>query len=192
MPDEAWQIISLDFIEGLPKSGRYNCILVVVDKFSRYPHFIGLSHPFTALTVAAAFMDHVHKLHGMPESIVSDRDCVFTSAFWQELFRRSGTFLRMSSSYHPQTDGQTERVNQCLEAYLRCFCHACPSKWMQWLPLSEYWYNTSMHSALGKSPFEVLYNRSPRQLGISLADTCSVPDLDSWLAERDLMTRLLK
>jgi transposase InsO family protein len=192
VPDEAFQMISLDFIEGLPRSGRYNCILVVVDKFSRYAHFIPLSHPFTASTVAAAFMDNIHKLHGMPESIISDRDRIFTSAFWKELFRRSGTFLRMSSSYHPQTDGQTERVNQCLEAYLRCFCHACPSKWLQWLPLSEYWYNTSLHSALGKSPFEVLYNRSPRQLGLSVDDTCPIPDLDAWLAERDLMTRLLK
>jgi hypothetical protein len=122
----AWQIVSLDFIEGLPKSGQFNCILVVVDKFSRYAHFIGLQHPFTAQTVAQAYMDNVYKLHSLPESIISDRDKVFTSKFWTELFRRSDTQLRMSSSYHPQTDGQTERVNQCLEAYLRCFSHACP------------------------------------------------------------------
>jgi hypothetical protein len=74
VPAAAWQIISMDFIEGLPHSGRCNCILVVVDKFSRYAHFIGLSHPFTAASVAVAFMDNVHKLHGMPESIISDRD----------------------------------------------------------------------------------------------------------------------
>lgn len=137
-------------------------------------------------------MDNVYKLHSLPESIISDRDKVFTSKFWTELFRRSDTQLRMSSSYHPQTNGQTERVNQCLEAYLRCFSHACPKKWLEWLSLAEYWYNTSLHSALGKSPFEVLYGRAPRQLGITVDDTCPVTDLDAWLAERDLMVRLLQ
>lgn len=157
----------MDFIEGLPRSGRYNCILVVVDKFSRFTHFIPLAHPFSAATVAMAFMDIVYKLHGSPEQIVSDRDKIFNSLFWQNLFAHTGTTLAMSSSYHPETDGQTERVNQFLEAYLRCFVHACPTKWVQWLSLAELWYNTSWHSALGKSPFEVLYGRSPRQLGIT-------------------------
>jgi transposase InsO family protein len=155
-------MVTMDFIEGLPRSGRFNCVLVVVDKLSRYAHFIGLSHPFTATTVATAYMDHVHKLHGMPESIVSDRDPIFTSRFWKELTIVTGTQLRMSSSYHPQTDGTTERVNQCLEAYLRCFSHACPTKWAQWLSLAEFWYNTCPHSALdGKSPFQVVYGHSP-------------------------------
>jgi hypothetical protein len=104
----------------------------------------------------------------------------------------SGTTLKMSSSYHPETDGQTERVNQCLEGYLRCFAHACPSKWIQWLTMAEYWYNTSLHSALGKSPFEVLYGRLPRQLGLSDVNICPVPDLQVWLEERKLMQSLLK
>jgi transposase InsO family protein len=120
----------MDFVEGLPRSGRYNCILVVVDKFSRFAHFIPLSHPFSASTVATAFFDNVYKLHGSPEKIISDRDKLLNSQFWQQLFSLTGTELSMSSSYHPQTDGQTERVNQCLEAYLRCFTHACPTKWM--------------------------------------------------------------
>lgn len=98
----------------------------------------------------------------------------------------------MSSSYHPETDGQTERVNQCLEGYLRCFTHACPTKWMQWLSLAEYWYNTSLHLALGKSSFEVLYGRSPRQIGISPDTTCSVANLDEWLQSRHLMQELLR
>lgn len=151
VPDEAWQVISMDFVEGLPRSGRYNCILVVVDKFSRYAHFIPLAHPFSASDVAMAFMDNVFKLHSLPEKIVSDRDRVFNSLFWRQLFHLTGTSLNMSSSYHPETDGQSERVNQCLEGYLRCFAHACPTKWIQWLSLAEFWYNTSMHSALGKS-----------------------------------------
>jgi hypothetical protein len=72
VPDAAWKITSLDFIEGLPKSGRFNCILVVVDKFSRYAHFVPLAHPFSAADVAVAFMDNIYKLHGSPEIIISD------------------------------------------------------------------------------------------------------------------------
>jgi hypothetical protein len=108
-------MVSMDFVEGLPRSGHYNCILVVVDKFSKFSHFIPLRHPFTALYVAKAFLDNVYKLHGMPASIVSDRDRVFTSNVWKELFGLVGVSLKMSSSYHPQTDGQTACVNQCMD-----------------------------------------------------------------------------
>lgn len=81
VPQQSWQVVTMDFIEGLPTSNRYNCILVVVDKLSKYSHFIALIHPFNAQTVANAFMDHVYKLHGMPETIISDRDKNFTSHF---------------------------------------------------------------------------------------------------------------
>jgi hypothetical protein len=128
VPSHAWQTVSLDFVEGLPKSKGYNCILVVVDKFSKYAHFLPLAHPFTALQVAKLFMDNIFKLHGMPLALISDRGKIFTSQLWQELFRLSDTELQMSTSYHPQTDGQTERVNQCLEAYLQCTVNACPHK----------------------------------------------------------------
>lgn len=127
VPTQAWKVVTMDFIEGLPTSSSYNCILVVVDKFSKYSHFIKLTHPFTALKVAKLFMDNVYKLYGMPQAIVSDRDKIFTSKLWQELFKLSGTELRMSSAYHPQSDGQTERVNQSVEGFLRCFTHSCPS-----------------------------------------------------------------
>lgn len=157
VPDRAWQVVSLDFIDGLPRLKGLNCILVVVDKFSKYGHFVPLAHPFTAKTVAAAYMDVVFKLHGFPKAIISDCDRIFTSHFWQELFRLTGTQLYMSSAYHPQSDGQTERVNQCLETYLRCFVQACPHRWAYWLSLSELWYNCYFHSALQKSSFEVMY-----------------------------------
>jgi hypothetical protein len=192
VPDSAWEIVSLDFVEGLPKSGSFNYILVVVDKFSKVAHFIPLKHPFTALSVARAYMDNIYKLHGMPVSLVSDRDRVFTSNLWKELFGLSGVTLHMSSSYHPQSDGQTERVNQCLETFLRCFVHVVPSKWHSWLPLAEFWYNTSEHSTLGRSPFEVLYGRSPRHFGLDSATTCASADLSSWLAEREVMQALVK
>jgi transposase InsO family protein len=105
VPGEAWHTVSMDFIEGLPKSGSASCILVIVDKFTRYDHFIALSHPYTAGSVAMAFMNEVFMLHGMPAAIISDSDPVFTSKFWQSLFSHVGIQLRLSSSYHLQSDG---------------------------------------------------------------------------------------
>jgi hypothetical protein len=87
VPESAWQVLSLDFVEGLPTSGQANCVLVVVDCFTKYGHFIPLHHPFTASTIAKVFLNNVYKLHGMPSVIVSDRDRVFTSNFWRELFK---------------------------------------------------------------------------------------------------------
>lgn len=96
VPEYAWQVVSLDFIEGLPISHNFNYILVVVDKFSKYAHFVALKHPFTALQVAIAYMEHIFKLHGLPEALISDRDRIFTSNVWQELFKMNKTELRMS------------------------------------------------------------------------------------------------
>ncbi|WVZ77328.1 LOW QUALITY PROTEIN: hypothetical protein U9M48_025207 [Paspalum notatum var. saurae] len=192
VPPQAWHTISMDFIEGLPKSKNHDTILVVVDKLTKYAHFLPLTHPYTAFTVAQVFVNHIYKLHGMPKIIISDRDKVFTSNLWQELFKLTDTTLNMSSSYHPQTDGQTERLNQCLETYLRCMVQACPSKWLSWLSLAEFWYNTTYHSALGYSPFEVLYGHPPSHFGITVQDTCSVTDLQQWLKERNQMLSLIQ
>lgn len=164
----------------------------MVDKFSKYAHFIPLKHPFTALQVATAFMDNVFKLHGMLEAIISNRDKVFISKIWQQLFQWTWTDLRMSTAYHPQTDGQTERVNQCLEAYLRCSVHACPTKWKQFLSLAEFWYNACFHSSLNTTPFEVLYGQHPRHLGIDIVESCAIPDLESWMQQRHVMVKLLQ
>jgi hypothetical protein len=108
----------LDFVEGLPRSGTADCIFVVVNKFTKFAHFIPLSHPYTALIVAQLFISQVYRLHGFPVAVISDWDQVFTSQFWQQFFKLAGAELRMSLSYHPQSDGQTERFNQCLET---CF-----------------------------------------------------------------------
>jgi hypothetical protein len=101
MPDGAWQTISLDFIEGLPRSRSANCILVVVDKFLKYSHFLPLLHPFTAAKVVAVFLDQVHKLHELPKAIISDRNRIFISHFWQELFKLAGVTV-MDSFFHQQ------------------------------------------------------------------------------------------
>jgi hypothetical protein len=137
-------------------------------------------------------MSSIYKLHGMPEAIISDRDRIFTSTLWQELFKLADTQLKMGTSYHPQWDGQTERVNQCLETFLRCFLHACPTKWTSWLSMTEFWYNTSFHSALGRSPFEILYGRPPRQFGVTPEDTITDADLAVWLSKHELMSRIVK
>lgn len=192
VPAGAWQTVSMDFVEGLPMSGSKNCVMVVVDKFSKFSHFIALKHPFTDLVVAKEFMQHVYKLHGMPVAIISDRDRVFTSQLWQSLFHLAGVKLQMSSSYHPQTDGQTERVNQCMETFLRCFVNACPTKWIDWLYLAEFWYNSSKHESLGFSPFEVLYGYTPKPFGLEVFSDLTAPVLDEWLQDKVVMTDLVR
>jgi IS30 family transposase len=105
----------MDFNEALPLSDGYNVIMVVVDRFSKYAHFVPMRHPFTAQKVSKFFMDNIVKLHGMPLTIVSDKDKIFTSQFWKDLFAALDKKLLYSTAYHPHTDGQTERVNQCID-----------------------------------------------------------------------------
>lgn len=100
VPPSAWHTISLDFIEGLPKSKTFDIILVVIDKLTKYAHFICLSHPYTVAIVAQTFLSNIYKLHGLSSVIISDRDKIFTSSFWQELFKLTDTTLNMNSAYH--------------------------------------------------------------------------------------------
>jgi hypothetical protein len=164
IPSRVWTNISMDFVEGLPLSQGFSVIYVVVDRLSKDANFIPLAHPYSAAKIAQLFIANVFKLHGMPNSIVSDRDTTFTSTFWSELFRLQGTTLKLSTNYHPQTDGQTEIVNKALENYLRCFAQDSPKNWSYWLPWVEYCYNTSWHSSTKLTPFEVVYGVPPPRL----------------------------
>jgi hypothetical protein len=121
IPSQCWEEVYMDFIIGLPKSKGKSVIMVIVDRLTKYTHFFALSHPFKASTVATALMETFQKVHGSPNIIVIDKDPIFTGHFWIELFSCLGTQLAHSSSYHPQSDGQTEIVNKCLEGYLCCF-----------------------------------------------------------------------
>lgn len=188
VPTEPWRDLTMNFVEGLPASEGYEVIMVVVDRFTKYAHFVPLRHPFTAATVARAFWDNIIKLHGVPHSIVSDRDKIFTSAMWRALLEAAGTKLSYSTAYHPQTDGQSERVNQCLEMYLRCAVHETPKQWRKWLPTAKFWYNTTHHSSLNTSPFKALYGQEPNlgglpTLSLNLPDNKDA-DLD-WATHND-------
>jgi hypothetical protein len=166
--------------------------MVVVDRLSKYAHLIPLKHPYTAITVAKAFISCVVRLHGIPASIVSDRDKVFISSFWRTLFQSQGTQLCISSAYHPQSDGQTEVVNRILEQYLRCFAGDQPRKWFDWIPWAEFSYNTSLHSATKMMPFEVVYGVPPPSLLTYVPGTSNVQAVDEHLCDRDCLLRELR
>lgn len=154
---QVWEHISMDFVDGLPKSQGVDTVLVVVDRFTKYAHFLGLKHPFIAKTVAELFAKEIVRLHGFPSSIVSDRDRLFLSSFWKEPFRLQGTKLVRSTAFHPQTDGQSEIVNKALETFLRYFINGHPQHWARWVSWAEFCYNTSPHSTIQMTPFQALY-----------------------------------
>jgi hypothetical protein len=121
LPSVVWVTdIAMDFIESFPRVGAKSVVLTVVDRFSKYTNFIPLGHPYTAVSITKVFFDNIVKLHDIPCSIVSDRDPVFTSTFWTEIFRLSGIQLWMSTTFYPQTDGQSKVTNRILRVYLRC------------------------------------------------------------------------
>jgi hypothetical protein len=161
VPTAVWADIGIDFVEALPRVRGKSIILTVVDRFSMYCHFIPLAHPYSAESVAQAFFTDIVRLHGVPQSMVSDRDPVFTSTFWRELMRMMGTKLHMASAFHPQSDGQTEAANCVIAMYLRCFTGDRPRHWLRWLPWAEYTYNTAYQSSLRETPFWVVYGRDP-------------------------------
>ena len=121
IPTENWEEISMDFIEGLPVFEGKDTIFMVVDRLTKYAHFMGIKKIESAKQIGEVFCKNIYKLHGFPKIIVSDRDCKFTSNFWKELCKQVGVTLNMSSTYHHKTYGQIEVVNKCVEAYLRSF-----------------------------------------------------------------------
>lgn len=197
IPAGLWEDLSLDFISGLPSSHGFTTILVVVDRFSKGTHLGALPSKYSAHKVAQLFVDIVCKLHGFPRSIVSDRDPVFLSAFWRELFRLSGTKLRYSTAYHPESDGQTEVLNRTIEQYLRSFVHDRPNLWFSYLSLAEWSYNTSAHTGAGISPYEITFGKPPPAVPPFTPGSSPVEAADSFLTTRQtlhakLLQRLLK
>ena len=162
LPLSAWKSISMDFIFGLPadKHGRTG-ILVFVCRFSKMTHLAAVSDTISADETAKLFVNLIFRLHGMPDEIVSDRDPRFTSRFWRAVFGLLGTRLAMSTAYHPQTDGQTERVNRVLEDVLRSYATSF-TEWSDFLPLAEFALNNSVHASTTLTPFFVCHGQHPK------------------------------
>lgn len=123
---------------------------------------------------------------------MSDRDSLFTSGFWRELLKLQGSKLQMSTAYHPQSDEQTERVNQCLEVHLRCFCNMKLHDRVRWIPWTVYWYNTSWRSSTGFNPYEIVYGRSLPTLSPYIPGAAKVQEMENVLYDHDHVLRLLK
>ncbi|KAL0556280.1 hypothetical protein IC582_004792 [Cucumis melo] len=163
IPEWKWENVSMDFITGLPRTLRgFTVIWVVVDRLTKSAHFVPGKSTYTASKWAQLYMSEIVRLHGVPVSIVSDRDARFTSKFWKGLQTAMGTRLDFSTAFHPQTDGQTERLNQVLEDMLRACALEFPGSWDSHLHLMEFAYNNSYQATIGMAPFEALYGKCCR------------------------------
>jgi hypothetical protein len=159
IPENVWEDLSMDFSTHLPNSFGHTTIWVIYGRLTKFVHFVALPSKFSAQDLASRFSVEICKLHGMPKSIVSDRDPLFISSFCNELFRVQGTSLRFNTTYHPETDSQTDVVNRGLETSLRCFTSDYPKQLFKYLNLVEFWHNSIFHSAICMTPFEALYVR---------------------------------
>jgi transposase InsO family protein len=163
IPTWKWEDISMDFIVGLPRTAKaFDSIWVIVDRLTKIAHFLPIRVKYTVATYVELYITHVLSLHGVPKTIVSDRGPQFVSKFWEELHKALDTKLLHSSAYHPQTSGQTERVNQILEDMLWPCALEFPWKWDDCLPLAEFSYNNSYQESIKMAPFEALYGRQCR------------------------------
>jgi len=185
IPERPWSSISMDFITGLPISNGFNSILVVVDRFSKMSHFIPCCDTITAKELSLLFLQNIFRLHGLPKEIISDRGSVFTSKFWQELLKQFNIKSNLSTAFHPQTDGQTERINSVLEQYLRIYVNYQQDNWSSLLPFAEFSYNNAEQSSRKKSPFFSNYGYHP-----SLHFNQVTPQSSSVPASDDLIKQL--
>jgi hypothetical protein len=167
IPEWKWEVVTMDFITKLPKTNKqHDSIMVVVDKLTKAAHFIPVNLTHKEANIVDVYMREISRLHGIPKTIVSDRDPKFTSKFWKGLFNGFVTNLNFSTAYHLESDGQTERVNRVIEDMLRMYVMDKPKKWEDYLHLVEFAYNNGYQTSLKMRPFETLYG------------SCNIPRLN--------------
>ena len=192
IPRRPWSSVSMDFITDLPPSNSFDSILVVVDRLTKMAHFIPCKKTSSSEDTARLFLDNVYRYHGLPDDIVSDRGTQFVSKFWRSLFEILKVDIKLSSAFHPQTDGQTERVNQVLEQYLRCTINYQQDDWTEYLPFAEFAYNNTLHASTQQTPFFANYGYHPKlDLWNSVANNNpAAEDFAKQLSELQAMLRL--
>ena len=163
IPEWKWEKITMDFVTGLPRTQRKNDVIwVIVDRLTKLAHFLPIRWGCTLDQLAKRYVDEIMRLHGVPLSIVSDRDPRFTSRFWGSLQQALGTKLHFNIAFHPQTDGQLERTIKTLEDMLRACVLEFQGSWDDYVTLIEFAYNNHYHSSIGMAPYEALYGRKCR------------------------------
>lgn len=180
VPSRRWQVVTCDLIVGLPESQGYDSIFLVIDRLSKRAHVMPTTSEVTSAGIARLFRDNVWRHHGLPEEIISDRGSQFVSNFMRELNTLLGIRTSPSTAYHPQTDGQTERLNQEIEQFLRIFVNHRQDNWVEWLPLAEFAYNNRIHSSTRQTPFMLDAGQNPR-LGIEPSREARAPSVDDFL-----------
>jgi len=179
--ERPFEEIAMDFVGELPESEGFNAILVITDRFTKIQHYIPAKTTWTAEDVANIYITEIWRLYGLPRHITSDRGPQFASRFLRELNRKLNIRLRLSTAYHPQTDGLSERTIQTLKQYLRIFCHDRQKRWKTWLALAEFAYNTTTHSTHQYSPYRSLYGWDPRTIHLDNDYELSSPAAEEWL-----------
>jgi transposase InsO family protein len=167
LPTEPWTDISMDFVTGLPQSEDpatglyYDSILVIVDRFTKYALMVPFRRDYTAAQLAHVLKDRLIRDHGIPKTIISDRDKLFTSNYWATLMAEIGIQRKLSTAYHPQTDGQTERTNRTMKTYLKIFSNTSQTNWVALLPMAQMSYNNKLSEATGKTPYFANHGKHP-------------------------------
>jgi len=176
-PERPWETVTNDFIVQLPKSKGFDAIWVAADPLTKEAHFIPIKSDINTEETITLYLNNIWKHHGLPKKMLSDRGTQFTSKLMQGLFKRLGIEGSYSTAYHPQTDGQTERINQELEQYLRIFCNYRQNNWSEFLPMAEFAYNNHIHSSTQQSPFFTARGYHPHSIMTQVARS-SIPRAD--------------
>ena len=190
IPTSPWEAIGIDFIGPLPDSknrnGTFDTITVVICLLTAMVHLIPSKSTYTAKQVVELMFEEIYKHHGLPKSIVSDRDSLFTSQFWEHLHRLVGTQLRMSSAYHPQTDGSTERANRTVTQMLRQCINDKHTDWVARLPAIEFAINSARSESTGYAPFFLNSGRMPRPMIWDSAPPTEYPSVRNFALQKKL------